>query len=203
MPMPIAYLSSLVPKDSTWDEGDVLVFSVDQLGVKRMVIETNKVQNNMAVSDDEIRNNPEMVKSAVLAEIKRWIDNKSFTRQRSRDASNILTSRYVLTWKRQDDGTRIMKCRICVHGFKDIHRNQLDRFSGTSTRWGQRTVVATSVQMRWPMASLDISQALLKGLTFDEVQQVCGGPKRTVSMRLPFAKNGQPSGSALLRQFTG
>ena len=84
MPMYVAYLSNLIPADSTWEEGDVLVFSIDKLGVKRMVIETNKVQNNMAVSDDEIRNNPDMVKSAVLAEIKRWIDNSSFRRQPAR-----------------------------------------------------------------------------------------------------------------------
>ena len=203
MPMGMAYLSGLVPANSTWEDGDALVLTIDKLGVKRMVIETNKVQSNMAVSDAEIKANPEMVKSAVLAELKRWIENESFRRQPIARASNILTSRYVLTWKRQPDGIRIMKCRICVHGFKDVHRNQLERFSGTSTRWGQRAVVATAVQMRWPMASLDISQAFLKGLTFDEVQKIRGGPKRTVSMRLPFAKGGQPSGSALLRQFKG
>ena len=77
----------------------------------------------------------------------------------------MLTSRYVLTWKRQSDGSRIMKCRLCVHGFKDIDRDVLDSFSGTSTRWGQRMIVALSVQSGGPLVSMDISQAFLKGLT--------------------------------------
>eukprot|EP00973_Karenia_brevis_P085553 11869469-Karenia_brevis.AAC.1 len=59
-----------------------------------------------------------------------------------------------------------------------MYRHTLERFSGTSTRWGQRAVVATSVQLGCPLASLDIGQAFLKGLTFEEVQKIRGGPKR-------------------------
>ena len=109
-----------------------------------------------------------------------------------------------MTWKRQADGARLMKCRICVRGFQDMHKDDLDRYSGTSTRWGQPAVAATAVQSKWPLASLDISQAFLKGLTFEEVQKVKGGPKRVVSMCLPRARRDiEPSGSALLRQLKG
>eukprot|EP00959_Pyramimonas_sp_CCMP1952_P305997 6403638-Pyramimonas_sp.AAC.1 len=59
-----------------------------------------------------------------------------------------------------------------------MERGHLDKFSGTASSWGQRAVVATAVQSAWPIASLDISQAFLKGLTFEEVQQIRGGPKR-------------------------
>ena len=92
-----------------------MVLAINRLGVKRMVIETNKVQNNMAVSDAEAKANPKMVKAAVLAQIKRWIGNGSFQRQPIRLASKVLTSRYVLTWKRLPNSARIIKCRICVH----------------------------------------------------------------------------------------
>ena len=53
------------------------------------------------------------------------------------------------------------------------------------------------------MASLDVGEAFLKGLTFEEVQQMKGGPKREVCMILPRATSTQPSGAAILRQITG
>ena len=53
------------------------------------------------------------------------------------------------------------------------------------------------------MASLDISVAFLKGMSFDEVQKIRGGPKRKVSIQLPHAQAGMPSGVQFLRQFPG
>ena len=97
-----------------------------------------------------------------------------------------------------------MKCRLCVRGFLDRQREDMDRYSGTSTRWGQRAVVATAVQRGWNIASLDIAMAFLRGMTFDEIQEVRGGPKREVHLELPKGKPGlEPSGSALLRQCKG
>ena len=46
--------------------------------------------------------------------------------------------------------------------------------------------------------------AFLRGMTFDDVQEVRGGPKREVHLELPKGKPGlEPSGSALLRQCKG
>ena len=204
MPAWFADLNGLLDSGQHYAPDDLYVLAVDRAGIKRSLIETNKTQSNMTVSDDEMRQHPEMVKAAILAELRRWVDNGSFKRQPRREAKNLLTSRYVMTWKRQSDGSRIMKCRICVRGFQDMHKDDLDRYSGTSTRWGQRAVVATAAQSGWPMASMDISQAFLKGLTFDEVQKIKGGPKRVVSMSLPRARRDiEPSGSALIRQLDG
>ena len=96
-----------------------------------------------------------------------------------------------------------MKCRLTAHGFKDTAASNLDRFSGTSTRWGQRVVVATAVQQQWPMASLDVSEAFLKGFTFEAIQESRGGSKREVSLVRPRAKPGEPSGVAILRTIKG
>ena len=144
-----------------------------------------------------------MATEAIQAELQRWVDNGSFRRQSRQYARNIITSRYVFTWTRRPDNSRYMKCRLCVHGFKDMYRQDLDRYSGTSTRWGQRMVVATAVQAGWDLVSLDISVAFLKGMTFEEIQQVRGGPRREVSMQLPLARHGLPSGAFLLRQLEG
>ena len=63
--------------------------------------------------------------------------------------------------------------------------------------------VATAVQNQWPMASLDVSEAFLKGLTCDEIQERRGGPKRRVSLILPRVKQGELSGVELLRTIKG
>ena len=159
---------------------------------------------NQPVTDDDLRKYPEAVKAAVLAELVRWCDNTAFQRKLRKDAHNILASRYVLTWKRQSDGSYVIKCRLCVKGFQDIYKSEVDRYSGTSSRWGQRAVVATAIQSGWPLASLDISMAFLKGLSFDEIQSIRGGPKRTVCMQLPRGRLGlEPSGVSLLRSVKG
>ena len=53
------------------------------------------------------------------------------------------------------------------------------------------------------MASLDVSEAFLKGFTFEEIQERRGGPQRRVSLILPRVKQGEPSGVAILRTIKG
>ena len=167
---------------------DYIVLAVDEqafaakqagaIAAKRMIIATNKTQNNMEATPEEIKGHPDLAKAAILAELLRWTTkNQALRHQPRSQAANLLTSRYVVTWKRNDDGTRYLKCRLTVHGFKDSVAASLDRYSGTSTRWGQRAIVATAVQNQWPMASLDVSEAFPKGFTFEEIQERRWGSK--------------------------
>ena len=84
-----------------------------------------------------MRQHPELLKAPALAEILPRAENDAFRRQPRKEAKNILTSRCVWTWRLQADGTRIVECRITVHGFKDVAKHQLDRYNGTPSRWGQ------------------------------------------------------------------
>ena len=117
------------------------VYAVKKAGAiaaKRMIIATNKTQNNLEASPDEIKQPYDLAKAAILAELLRWTTkNQALRRQPRRAATNLLTSRSVFTWKRNSDGTRYLKCRLTVHGFKDAAASNLDRFSGTSTRWAK------------------------------------------------------------------
>ena len=117
MPAWFANINGLLTRDTQWQYDDWAVFVVDRMGIKRTLIETNKTQSNLQVTDEDMRKHPEQVKAAILAELKRWVENDSFKRQPRSQAKNLLTSRYVMTWKRQTEGNRIMKCRICVRGF--------------------------------------------------------------------------------------
>ena len=186
------------------DDSAVAVFQVDKAGVKKMIIETSKAQSNANVSDDELKSlDPAVVVAAVLAELERWVQNAAVRRQKRHLARNLVTSRYVFTWKLQKDGSRILKCRLTVHGFKDNEKASLERYSATVTRWGQRMVTCTSVQSAWPMASLDISQAFLKGLSFDEIEEQTG-KRREVSLVLPKGRPGiEPSGNVVFRRLPG
>ena len=133
-----------------------------------MIIATNKTQNYLECTPDDIKQHYDLAKAATLAELIRWTSkNQALRRQPRKEAVDLLTSRYVFTWKRSNEGSRYMKCPLTVHGFKDTAASSLEGFSGTSTRWGQRAVVATVVQNQWPMASLDVSEALLTGFTFE------------------------------------
>ena len=124
-----------------------------------MVIATNKTQNYLGASPDEVRQHPDLSKAAILAEPLRWTTkNGALRRQPRSKAVNLLTSRYVFTWQRNGGGSRYLKCQSTVHGFKDSAANNLDRFSGSSTLWGQGAVAATAVQNQWPMAPLDVSE---------------------------------------------
>ena len=134
---------------------DEHVFAVKKAGAiaaKRMITATNKTQNNMECSPDETRQHYDLAKAAILAELLRWTSkNQALRRQKRKDAVNLLTSRYVFTWKRASDGSRRMQCRLTAHGFKDTAASDLEGFSGTSTRWGQCAVVAVAVHT--PMAN--------------------------------------------------
>ena len=100
MPCGLAYLSGLLDEGAAWEIGDRAVFAVDKHGARSCVIERSAAQSNQDVTAEEIRKNPELVKSAVLAELKRWVDNVSFRRQKRTEAHNTLDARYVLAWKR-------------------------------------------------------------------------------------------------------
>eukprot|EP00971_Amphidinium_carterae_P198765 3944363-Amphidinium_carterae.1 len=164
-------------------------------------IQRNAGANNHNLSREEIRDNAEAVKAAILAELQRWTGLNSFERAPRATARNILESIYVLTWKRgaqQPDGTfkRQSKCRICVRGFQDAEAMDLDTYSGTTTKWGQRLVCSVAAQAGWSMCSYDISCAFLKGTSFSEIE-ASGGMKRTVFMDLPAG------GHTLLRLIPG
>ena len=99
------------------------VFAAKKAGAiaaKRMIISTNKTQNNLECTPDDIKQHYDLAKAAILAELVRWTTkNQALRRQSRKDARNLLTSRYVFTWKRSPEGSRYMKCRLTVHGFKD------------------------------------------------------------------------------------
>ena len=61
----------------------------------------------------------------------------------------------------------------------------LDTFAGTASRYGQRAVNIIAATKKWLLWSLGVSQASLKGITFEEVARMAGTQLRSVQMTLP------------------
>ena len=132
----------------------------------------------------EVKDNSEEVKSAMLAELQKWVNLKAFHRQKRAHAENPVDSRWVLTWK-YIDGVRSVKARLCLRGFKDLAVDNLHTYSSTAGRWGQRVVCTTASQHRWNIVSADVGNAFLRGLTFNELAEVQGTSPRVVCMEIP------------------
>ena len=115
---------------SSADEHVCAVKKVGAIAARIMIIATNKTQHNLEASPDEVREHFDLAKVAILAEVLRWTtQNQALRRQPRKGAVNLVTSRYVFTWKRNNDGSRYLKRGLTVRGFKDTAASNLDRFS--------------------------------------------------------------------------
>ena len=141
----------------------------------------------------------EECREAMLLELMRWIKHRAWKRGPMPKATNILKSKWVLKWKDiAAEGTgkkvRKVKARLVAQGFLD--RQCTETYAGTSTRWSQRLLIVVAVQMKWSLWSADISEAFLRGLTFEELSEK-GEALRSVEITLP------PGGEHLLRTIDG
>ena len=78
-----------------------------------------------------------------------------------------------------------IRSRLTVRGFKDNQKDDVARYAGTRTRGGQKALVSEGVRNGWPICTLDISVAFLKGVTYEELSQMTGEPLREVNFYLP------------------
>ena len=144
------------------DDGHYVIQCFPSLGVKRTVVE--RAQNILTL--DEANAHQKECNQAMLDELMRWLNLGAFERMPKKGATNVIDARWVLKWK-EVNGKRIIQARLVVRGFKDLQAAQPSTFAGTSTRWGQRLVNSTAAQHCWPLLTSDVSQAFLRGLTFE------------------------------------
>ena len=121
---------------------------------------------NNILTRQEALENVERCRKAMIKELLRWNTHRAWRRGPRATATNALSSKWVLKWK-MIEGTREIKARLVVQGFKDVQAVQ--NFAGTTSRWGQRLVLITSVQFGWGLTSADVAEAFLRGLTFREL----------------------------------
>ena len=138
-----------------------------------------------ALTLQEARDNVEVCRAAMVAELRTWHELGAICRQSRISADNLLGSRWVLRWK-NNDNTRQAKARVIVRSYRDMQANELRIFSGAASRWGHRVVAALAAQCRWHLFSLDVSQVFLRGLPFAEVAKATGEVRRSVQLTVPL-----------------
>ena len=160
----------------------LLVLSFHGSGTPTAVIESDV--NNL--TKQEVLDNRDACDEAMKEELKRWLGQESLKRQPRASARNILDCRWVLEWK-YIQGVRVVRARLTVRGFKDSVAAWLETFAGTTSKWGQRLINHIVAHQRWSICSADISQAFLKGLTFEQIAAETGTEARIVHVDLPAA----------------
>jgi len=193
-----------VPRPPKEDEVVVLQINLkDQ--VKRAVV----IRDDASLTPEEIKTHAKEVEAAQLSELKTWAKFKCFSRKSRHSARNIIDCKWVLKWKwehaasdstKGTDATaarRVIRARLTVRGFKDIEKNLIDRYAGTSQRYSQRIICSESVVQGWDMATTDIAKAFLQGVTYEELHELTGEPMREVNFYLP------PAAIPLLQQVDG
>ena len=142
-------------------------------------VETNGpvIERSMNVlTREEALQNADACKAAMIKELNRWIKHGAESR-------NLLKSKWVLKWK-MIDGSKDVKGRLVAQGFQD--HQSISTFSGTTSRWGQRIIIALATQSGWPLYSTDVSEAFLRGITFEELsKEDSTQPLRVVEIALP------------------
>jgi len=133
---------------------------------------------------NEARARADECRAAMIAELQRWIKLGSWKRAPRRPGANILDSRWVLKYK-VVNGVKQIKARLTARGYKDKQSSELSTFSPTASRWSQRLLVIVCVQEGWVLVSADVSQAFLRGVSFDELAESEPQLLREVAIDVP------------------
>ena len=138
--------------------------------------------NNILTREEALERTDEC-RTAMIKELQRWSKHKAWRRRSLKGSENLLQSRWVLKWKEMKH-VRGIKARLVVQGFLD--KQSVSNYSGTTSRWGQRLIIILSVQINWSLLSLDVSEAFLRGITFQELhEEDPSKPMRSVQLKIP------------------
>lgn len=80
------------------------------------------------------------------------------------DATRTLSSRMLLKWSKNPDGSPRAKARLVVRGYKDALQGNLDTASPTATRLARSLLMSFSATKKWRGWSADVATAFLQGL---------------------------------------
>ena len=157
----LRYLT-MVPHANDVKFNDTVFFDM-----RRPVLAVIERVNNILTRAEALQN-VDRCREAMVLELMRWHKHGAWERGSRAKARNALTSKWVLKWK-DIKGTREIKARLVAQGFKDTQK--VENFAGTTSRWGQRLILITSVQFKWRLVSADVSEAFLRGMTFKELYE--------------------------------
>eukprot|EP00971_Amphidinium_carterae_P304117 6043773-Amphidinium_carterae.1 len=127
-------------------------------------IETsNGERPNTVTKEDEIKFKNDVLQGK-CEEIGAHVKHKVFQRSRKKDTVNIIDGAWVLKWKWKSSATRHYRARLCLRGFKDSQKAELDAFANTTaTTTTKRIICSCAALFNWKLTAADVPTAFLQG----------------------------------------
>ena len=106
------------------------------------------LQMDSALNDSDLQAYWPLVEAADKSELDAFIEHDVFAAVHASSIStgNVLDAVWVRRWKRQGDGSWIVKSRLCGRGFLDSQRHAIQRHSSTASRLSQRLAASLAAQ---------------------------------------------------------
>ena len=110
----------------------------------------------------------QMFREAKRAEWSQWVNNDviELISRRGIDPKRVISSRWVLTWKRVDetpDSARKPKARLVIRGFRDPDLGQFSTASPTLSRQGRHAILTLAAHFQFRIFTLDAKTVFLAG----------------------------------------
>ena len=174
------------PTQSRWT--GITVFQINgstrkELGMAvlqnpRQVAKDQKVKNIRNIKKEKDKNSVseryldlqqrEQFQAAKVKELKSFFENGvwEFQTTREADPARTLSSRMLLKWAKNPDGTPRAKARLIVRGYSDIDalEGRVQTDSPTTSRLSRSLLLSISSLCRWNGWTADVATAFLQGL---------------------------------------
>eukprot|EP00971_Amphidinium_carterae_P005715 113295-Amphidinium_carterae.1 len=133
-----------------------------------------KKEMDALTAAEQVQHGAELEK-ARASELGKLFDLKCFERKPKSSAGNLVDTRWIYRWKKIDSKKQI-KARITLRGFMD--KADTASFAGTASKAAQRIVNSASTwHSSYQLASVDVSSAFARGLTFSQLQELGDSPR--------------------------
>lgn len=132
------------------------------------------------LTEDEVIKHWDQCVVSMRKELKAWLDNQVIRPVRLGEALRFckpMESRWVMQWK-MIDGKKGIKSRLTPKGYMDKQKESLVTQAATASALTHRLVASKATCQKKLLASFDIGTAFLKGVTFDELQDIRPGEVR-------------------------
>ena len=110
----------------------------------------------------------ELFMQAKVKELKSFFEHGvwEFSTAEEADTSRTLSSRLLLKWSKNSDGTPRAKARLIVRGYadRDALEGRIDTAAPTTSRLSRSMLLSVMATMRWSCWTADVSTAFLQGL---------------------------------------
>ena len=149
----------------------------DQQMTKKKKGKDEVYERHMSVADRQA------FMKAKIKELESFFKNEVwlYDHEKNADPSRILKAHFILTWKKNEDGSPRAKARLITQGFKDPDAlsGALSTNAPTLTRLARGMILSICQLNAWKMFTSDITTAFLQGKNFAE------GSDRVIWIRLP------------------